>query len=127
MTARKLILATAMLSALGGCAPMTFAPGPGVDPSEFTQDRAQCDYIARHGGGGFVAVGNANYVAGASLGYAIGEAARSRADFRDCMEARGWQLVSSSPPAPAPSPAVDWQLLRYCAENPTEPDCRGPR
>jgi hypothetical protein len=53
---------------------------------------AQCDYIARHGGGTFAAWGSPAYVSGAMTGAAISNAVRVRADFRDCMEAKGWRL-----------------------------------
>lgn len=62
----------------------------------FESEKAQCSYIARHGGSGFYAQGSQSYVAGAQLGYAIGEIARTKADFDDCMLAKGWRIADNS-------------------------------
>jgi hypothetical protein len=51
--------------------------------------------MARNSGSSFVAYGNANYVAGAMLGNAIGEAIRAKQNFNDCMTMHGWLLSTS--------------------------------
>lgn len=42
---------------------------------------------------GMIAVGNANYVAGAMVGHAIGNAIRAQNDYNACMEMTGWEVV----------------------------------
>lgn len=141
---RNLILASLTAGALAGCAPMTFYPGPGMDASQFGPDNAQCDYIARHGGGSFVAWGSPTYVNSAMAGAALGNAIRARADYKDCMEMKGWTLQpmatatgwsapnldpelvnghrmntdpTSPPQPPLPAnglPDAAWQLREYC-------------
>jgi hypothetical protein len=90
----RLTLIAAMAIGLSACAPPIYAPGPGVNAATFEQTKAQCSLMARHGGGSFVAYGNANYVAGAALGNAVGEAIRTQADFSDCMKVNGWMPVT---------------------------------
>lgn len=85
----------------------------------FESEKAQCSYIARHGGGGFYAQGTQSYVASAQLGYTIGEIARTQEDFDDCMLAKGWRIADDSSsqshqqpieyvPNPKPSPVADY-------------------
>jgi len=82
------------LLALAGCAAhTTWAPGPGLTVADFEPAKARCSLMARHGGGDFAAYGSPSFVAGASLGNAIGQAARARQDFDDCMTASGWRRV----------------------------------
>jgi hypothetical protein len=52
--------------------------------------------MARHGGGSFAASGTPSFVAGATLGNAIGESIRAQQDFNDCMEASGWEIADQS-------------------------------
>jgi hypothetical protein len=49
--------------------------------------------MASHSGGGFVAAGSQQFVAGATLGAAIGDAVRQQNDFNSCMSASGWVLI----------------------------------
>jgi hypothetical protein len=90
----RLTLITLMAISLSACAPTIYAPSPGVNAASFEPTKAQCSLMARHGGGSFAAYGDANYVAGAALGNAIGEAARTQADFSDCMKMNGWMPVT---------------------------------
>jgi hypothetical protein len=81
---------------LAGCAtgPRQWLPGPNVAPNmTFDQQQAQCSLMARHGGSGFYAAGNQNFVAGAAVGHAIGEGIRTQQDFNDCMLASGWVVA----------------------------------
>lgn len=81
---------------LTGCATKEWAPGPNVNPTlTLEQQRAQCRYMARHGGTGFAAVGAPAFVAGAAVGNGVGNAVRAGQDFNDCMLASGW--VKSDP------------------------------
>ena len=81
--------------AVGGCTTHTWAPGPGINPASFSAAKAQCSLFARHSGGGFSASGSAKFVAGAALGYGIGDAVRQNDDFNDCMLAGGWQIADA--------------------------------
>src|SRR5208337_2555326 len=89
-----LMLITVMAISVSACAPTIYAPGPGVNAATFEPTKAQCSLMARHAGGSFAAYGDANYVAGAALGNAIGEAIRTQEDFSDCMKASGWMPVT---------------------------------
>jgi hypothetical protein len=107
-------LALAALTLLGACAGHTWAPGPGMSASDFAPAKARCDYIARHGGTGFVAVGSQQYVNNAALGYAVGEAVRTQRDFDDCMLMSGWRIAdgagaaSSQSDKPGVIPVYTW-------------------
>ena len=104
-------LRTAALALLlSGCAGHTWAPGPGVSAGDFEPTKARCSLMARHGGSDFVAYGNANYVAGAALGHAIGESIRTQADFNDCMQASGWRIADQTPQTVAAQQATLGQL-----------------
>jgi hypothetical protein len=81
---------------VSGCASHTWAPGPGMSAADFEPAKAQCSLMARHGGGGFAAYGDANFVAGATVGNAIGETVRTQRDFNDCMAASGWKIADQS-------------------------------
>jgi hypothetical protein len=77
---------------LSGCS-HSWRPGMGLSPYQFSSSKAECSYLARHGGGGFYARGSQDFVAAAQLGYVLGETARNRADFDDCMRAKGWLIA----------------------------------
>jgi hypothetical protein len=79
-----------MMIGLAGCAPGNWAPGASGTSGALEPTKAQCSLAARHGGGGFAAAGSRNFVAGAALGYALGEVIRTQADYSDCMKANGW-------------------------------------
>ena len=83
-----------LLILVSGCAQHTWAPGPGMNASNFEPTKAECSYVARHGGSELVAYGRPGFVAGAALGHAIGESIRAQADFNDCMSAKGWRIVT---------------------------------
>jgi hypothetical protein len=87
---RCMSLMVLMMIGLVGCAPGQWAPGPSGTSGAFEPTKAQCSLAARHGGSGFAAAGSQNFVAGAALGYAVGEVIRTQADFSDCMKANGW-------------------------------------
>lgn len=82
--------------ALCGCVNHMWAPGPGVT-KPFGQASGQCKLIAMGTEQGFLAVGNANYVAGAALGNAIGNAVRTNTAYNACMEAEGFVAVENQP------------------------------
>jgi len=84
--------ALAAALALGGCATQ-WAAGPGANPAYFTRQSAQCDVLARSGGGWAFAVGKPAFVGGAMAGYAIGEAIKVHRNYVDCMEMQGWVPV----------------------------------
>ena len=100
---------------LGGCAHENWAPAAGKDPNSYTQDKARCAYIARHGNQtSWYAYGKTEQVAAYGLGVAIGDAVGAARDFDDCMQMLGWEMVDgeqvpqptgySTPPAVAASP-----------------------
>ena len=68
---RYAIITAALL--LSGCASAKWAPtSSNVDPASFERTKAQCDYMARHGGQSpFYAEGNPNFVVGAASGQLI--------------------------------------------------------
>ena len=77
---------------LAGCATHTWAPGPNAKGT-FDEAKARCSLMARHSGGAFLAAGDPNFVAGATVGAAIGNAIRTQADFNDCISASGWVVA----------------------------------
>lgn len=101
----------------GGCATHNWAPAPGKDPNQFTSDKARCSLMARHANnGGVYAYGSEEFVAGAMVGNAIGNAIGANQDFNDCMQAVGWEIADDersapvaytpvyTPPPPPPAP-----------------------
>jgi Prokaryotic membrane lipoprotein lipid attachment site len=119
---RKLLTAAGAAIALSGCASMTFAPGPGMDASQFEPDSARCRIFARNDVPGYVVTGSQQFVDNYAAGAAIGTAFRVRANYRDCMEAKGWILETSAnsgsaaaqTAVPSPGANADWQLRKYC-------------
>ena len=93
--ASRLVGCLFLAAALGSCAAQNnkWVAAPGTNVAEFEPTRAKCDYIARHGGEGFVAAGNANFVAGAAVGHGISNAVRAQQDFNDCMIVNGWRVA----------------------------------
>jgi hypothetical protein len=87
------LIASVML--LAGCA-KTYVPIAGVPQANFEQSKAQCSIIARHGGTGFFAAGDPNFVAGAAVGNAVGNAVTAHQDFSDCMTMHGWTAAQAS-------------------------------
>jgi hypothetical protein len=93
--AMRYVALLSLMVSLAACATTTnWAPGPGQTLADFEPAEGRCSIMARHGGGGFAAYGSPSYVAGASLGYAAGEAGRAQADFSDCMKASGWRSLT---------------------------------
>jgi hypothetical protein len=92
---RYAIITAALL--LSGCASAKWAPtSSNVDPASFERTKAQCDYMARHGGQSpFYAEGNPNFVVGAAIGHGIATAITVQRDFDDCMVVAGWTKVAS--------------------------------
>lgn len=93
---RKTAAVAMVAVALTGCVSHTWAPGPGAT-LPFGQASGQCKLAALGSQEGFIAVGNANYVAGAALGNAIGNAVRTNVTYNACMEAQGFVAVDGQP------------------------------
>ena len=93
----------ASLLLLAGCATHSWAPGPAARGT-LEQAQGQCRLMARHSGGGFYASGTQQFVAGAMLGAAVGDAIRANDDFNDCMMASGWVVADKQPQAQAYAP-----------------------
>ena len=93
MRSVKIFWGASICTLLAACASHTWVPGPQVAISDFDQQKAQCSMMARHGGTGFFAAGNPNFVAGAALGHGIGNAVRGQQDFNDCMLMSGWKIA----------------------------------
>lgn len=89
----RILIVAATCMFLAGCAKYDWIPGPNAVNRDFGMQNAQCSLMARHGGGGFVAAGSPNFVAGAAVGAAVGNAVRTQQDYNDCMAATGWQPV----------------------------------
>lgn len=99
MKIKTAILAGASALVLAGCAE-TWAPPPGVDPSVFQQQTANCRLFSRGvtpQPGGFFASGSPRFVGTAmgayALGSLIGMAVQQQENFNDCMAASGWRAV----------------------------------
>lgn len=91
----NLLIALALAGALAGCAP-TVWDKPGATQADFGQDSARCRLVARGmNSGDFYAQGSANFVAGATLGNAVGTAIGAAATYRDCMMAIGYTPQAS--------------------------------
>ena len=86
---------TAATLAASGCAPTRWAPTPSASILDFNVQSARCRLMARGAEQDFVAYGNANYVAGAALGNAIGNIIRIQAAYSDCMQANGWEPLAA--------------------------------
>ena len=83
---------TISLVGLAGCASNTWAPGPNAKGS-FEEAKGNCSLMAQGSERGFYARGTQDFVAGAALGNAIGNAIREQATFNNCMSANGWIAV----------------------------------
>lgn len=91
---------------LAGCATHAWAPGPNAKGT-FDEASAQCSLMARHSGSGeFYAQGSPGFVAGATVGAAVGDAIRTQADFNDCMKASGWVVADADPDSVAKAEAM---------------------
>ena len=88
---RTLALAGALV-ALGGCVQHQWAYGPAAT-KDFGVASGQCKLGALNSGQGFFAMGNPNFVGGAALGNAVGNAVRANATYNACMEAQGFVAV----------------------------------
>lgn len=66
-------------------------PGP-----QFDQASAGCDLMAMGGQSGFIAVGSTEFVAGAALGSAIGDAIRMNIIRERCMVLNGWKYKTKA-------------------------------
>ena len=82
-------ISVAALLLVAGCAGQSWVPGPDARGT-VEEARAKCSIFARHSGGSFAAVGTPRFVAGATVGYAVGDAVRAGQDYDDCMMASGW-------------------------------------
>jgi hypothetical protein len=95
---RRLLL-TAVTALLAGCVAHTWRPGPDARTTDFDEAKARCDLVAHGQPSGFYAQGNPNFVAGAAVGAAVGDAIRTQNTFNDCMLATGWKIADPPPPA----------------------------
>jgi hypothetical protein len=101
----RMIFGVLLLTVLAGCAQHTWVPGPGADTADFDVAKARCSLMARHDGSSFSASGSPSFVAGSSVGYALGEAVRTQQDFNDCLLASGWKIADrTSQAGPVQSP-----------------------
>jgi hypothetical protein len=88
LAARNAVMLSCLV--LGACAP-TIWDKPGATQADFNQDSARCRLLARGmNPGDFYAQGSPSFVAGATLGNALGTAANQVATYRDCMMALGY-------------------------------------
>jgi hypothetical protein len=101
MHVRKISLISLLL--LSACASHNWIAGPNVT-DDFDTAKAKCSLFARGNAPGFYAEGNPKFVAGAAIGYGIGNAVRTQNDFNDCMLANGWKIADE--PKPVYSPPV---------------------
>jgi hypothetical protein len=81
------------LTLVAACQPINYVPGPGATMPQ-GQAMGQCKLAALNSDRGYMAMGNSYYVAGAALGNALGNAARSYATYNACMEAQGFIPVT---------------------------------
>lgn len=111
MANRKTSLAVSFGLALflGACASHTWAPGPDAKGT-YEEASAKCSLLARHSGGGFYAQGTPSFVAGATLGAAVGEAIRTQTDFNDCMAATGWVVADAGSANTAQAQTANTQI-----------------
>jgi hypothetical protein len=119
------VVALVALTLLGGCA-TTWMPGPGQSSLNFEPTKARCQLMAMNSGGDFEASGSQNFVIGATIGAAIGEAIRSGMTFNACMRAAGFveaeTQTASAAPANGGKPGVSWftplvEERRACVEH----------
>jgi hypothetical protein len=74
-------------------------PGPSFDYAE-----AQCNLMAMGAGGGHFAMGSPEFVIGASIGAAIGDAIQTAYVKKQCMVLQGWKFVYGQTNAPLNAP-----------------------
>jgi hypothetical protein len=113
-TIRQLTLG--LTAILAGCATHQWVPGPGAQNLDFQQVQAQCSLLAENRGGSFEASGSPRFVAGATLGYALGDAVRQQDDFNTCMLASGWTIAVPTPTvnySPYPLPPDQTNYSEY--------------
>lgn len=124
---RSLFLLSVASLSLGACAIQSWAPGPGVDPTQLSRDSARCRLFARgtRPGMAFEASGSARNVAIASgAALVVGGVATAVHDaetYDDCMQAVGWipaenvkqaaavqavPIPVAATPLPAPAPVA---------------------
>ncbi|HTV90145.1 MAG TPA: hypothetical protein VME41_14115 [Stellaceae bacterium] len=109
---KKLALSITLLVLTTGCVTHTWAPGP-TATMPFEQASGRCKLVAMGADQGFVAVGNANEVAGAAIGNGLGNAIRENQAYNACMEAMGFVAtdtqarVAAAATAPVTVPGAD--------------------
>lgn len=90
---KKVMLAAFCAAALSSCqSNFTYVPIV-ANPPNMEMAEAQCQMMSSGTQQGMVAWGNANYVAGAQLGNAIGNAIRADQFVQQCMTMSGWRRV----------------------------------
>lgn len=117
---KKLIVLVAGLS-IAGCAP-TIWDKPGGTQAEFNQENARCRLVARGmNSGDFYAQGSPGFVAGATIGNAIGTAINTAATYRDCMMAIGYTPRGASEtaePVQAAGSGTDQAVASWVSDKP---------
>lgn len=98
-----------MIGVLSGCqSSYTYEPIV-PNPENLEMANARCNLMASSAEQGVVAWGTPEYVAGAQIGNAIGNAVRVDNFMKQCMTLQGWRRVNAAPktsPAPASKPTL---------------------
>ena len=98
---RTVVTLALSVFSLIGCATHTWVAGPDARGT-FGEADGRCKLLANNTGGGFYAQGSQQFVAGAALGAAIGQAVKAQNNYNACMEASGWEVADEGrPPTPA--------------------------
>jgi hypothetical protein len=98
MKSKQMLALVATAALVSGCAQQTWSPGPNARGT-FDETKGRCQLAASQSGTGFAAVGSQQFVAGAAVGNAVGNAIQAQNVFNSCMSASGW--VSVDPKAAA--------------------------
>lgn len=98
---RKTLAACVMVFALAGCQ-TSYTYEPIIpNPENLEMANARCNLMASSAEQGIVAWGTPEYVAGAQLGNAIGNAVRVDNFMKQCMTLQGWRRVDNATKAAA--------------------------
>lgn len=90
---RAFFFALPLCAVVAGCqSNYTYVPIV-ANPRQIEMAEAQCQMMSSSAERGMIAWGNPNYVAGAQLGNAIGNAIRVDQFMQQCMNLQGWKRV----------------------------------